>query len=125
ELARDLALERALGGHHEGVGVLVAPRRVLAVCLPVPGLEVDRARLRDEIAVVVVDPVPRERARPDELMLRRAVRADRECERRPGGRRLDADERPPAHPPRRGEPGTAAPSLDEADGVVLPLRVVA
>ena len=48
---------------HEGCRVLVAPGRVLAVGLAIPLLEVDQARLLGELPLVVVDPVPRERAR--------------------------------------------------------------
>ena len=57
----------------------------------VPLLEVDRARLFDQVAAVVVDPVARERARPDHLVLDRAVGANRQAERRPRGRSVRAE----------------------------------
>src|ERR1700693_4609618 len=63
ELARQLALEIGLDGADEGRRVRGAPRSVLLVRLAVPLLEVDHAALLDEVAVVVVDPVARERAR--------------------------------------------------------------
>ena len=56
---------------------------------------------------------------PIELVLGGSVGSDRERERRPGGGRLNADERPPGHPARSREPGAAADRLDEADRVAL------
>ena len=45
ELARELPFERALRRRHERLGLLVAPRRVLAVRLAIPGDEIDRPGL--------------------------------------------------------------------------------
>src|SRR2546423_1231062 len=72
---------------------------------------------------MVVDPVPGERARPDELMVRRAVGVDRQRKRRPRSRRVDPKKRLPSHPPRRGDPGAPAYGLDEANRVALHLRI--
>ena len=92
QLLRQLALERGLDGRHERRRILVAPRRVLVERLAEPLLEVDDAGLRHEVPVVVVDPVPRERAGADELALRRAVDVDRQLQRRPRRRRLPLHE---------------------------------
>src|SRR5439155_20768752 len=105
--------------------VLVPPRRPLAVRLAIPLAEVDRPGLLDEPARVVVDPVARERARSDELVLARAVGADREREGRPRGRAADAEERLAAHAPRRREAGAAAHGLHEPDGVLRHVGLVA
>ena len=69
ELARELPFERALRRRDERLGLLVAPRRVLAVRLAIPGLEVDRPGLGGEVPVLVIDPVARERARSHDLVL--------------------------------------------------------
>src|SRR6266508_4433906 len=114
EVAGELALECALGLGHERLRILVAPGRVLAVGLPVPGLEVDRSRLLDEAALAVVDPVAGKRARSHELMVGGAVGPNRERERRPRRRRVDPEERTALHPPRCWEAGAAAHGLDEA-----------
>src|SRR6478672_4868428 len=90
--------------------------------LPIPPLEVDRARLLHDLTSGVVDPMARKRAGSDHFVLRRAVRADRERERRPGGRRADPEERPASHRPRSGEAGATANGLDKADGVRTYLR---
>src|SRR5437870_1749465 len=80
--------------------VPVAPRRPLTVRFAVPALEVDRAGLLHGGALVVVDPVARERARADELVLGRAVGSDRQREGRPRRRAADAEERLAAHAAR-------------------------
>ena len=117
ELARELALEGALGRRDERIRLLGAPGRVVAVRLPIPLLEVDGARLLDKVPVVVVDPVPWERARADDLVEGRSVRSDRQREGGPGGRGLDAEERPAADPPRGREARPPSDRLDEAHGV--------
>ena len=83
EPTRELALEGALRLGDERLGVLVAPRGVLAVGLSVPGLEVDRPRFVREVSLLVIHPVPREGAGPDELVVGGAIRADRQRQRRP------------------------------------------
>src|SRR5262245_54156474 len=70
DLERELPLERRLDGSDDGGGILLAPRRVLLVCLAVPLVEVDRPALLDELPIAVEDPVSREGARADELVLR-------------------------------------------------------
>ena len=70
-----------------------APRRVPAERLPVPLLEVGETGLGRERARLVVDPVPRELARADQLEAARAVGVDRERERRPHERRAELHER--------------------------------
>ncbi len=117
DLARELALQRAFGLGHEGLRFLVAPGRVFAVRFPVPGLEVDCARLLDEPALPVVDPVTGKRACSDELVVGRAVRVDSQRERRPCGRGVDPEERPAGDPSRRRESGAAAYGLNEANRV--------
>src|SRR6478672_12637570 len=83
--------------------------------LPIPPFEVDRAVLLHDLTSGVVDPMTRKRAGSDHFVLRGAVRADRERERRPGGRRADPEERPASHRPRSGEAGATANGLDKAD----------
>src|SRR5205085_7059082 len=117
-LGRQPPLVLALGRGHDRGRVLLAPRRALAVRLAVPLAEIDRPGLLDEPARVVVDPVARERARSDQLVLARAVRADRERERRPGGGAAHAEERLAAHAPRRRKARAAADGLHEADRVL-------
>src|SRR5262249_3466976 len=94
ERRRQLAFERALRRRDERLRLRIAPRPVVAVRLARPGLEVDDAALLRERALGVIDPVPRERARPHYLVLDAAVRVERERERRPCRRRLDAEQRP-------------------------------
>ena len=86
--------------------------------------EVDRRRLLDERAVVVVDPVARERAGADELVARGAVGVDRQGERRPRDRRPELDERLVRDRPRRRQAHPAADGLDEARRRLADLRLV-
>ena len=123
ELARELPFERALRRRHERLGLLVAPRRVLAVRLAIPGLEVDRPGLGGEVPVLVIDPVARERARSHDLVLGGPVRADRQRERRPRRGGVDAEKRPAADSPRRREPRATADGLHEPDRVVSNFRL--
>ena len=118
---RQLALERRLGLGHERLGLLAAPGRVVAVRLAVPLLEVDRPRFLDELPVLVVDPVARERARSGQLVLGRAVGLDRERERRPGDRRADPHERLAAHASWRRGARASARRLLEAHPAVTDL----
>ena len=90
-VAGHLALQRGLDRGDERGRVLVAPRRVLAERVPVPLLEVGEARLRRELALAVVHPVPREGARARATSTRR-------------GRRRGSSARPSS---RRAAPGTA------------------
>src|SRR2546423_7108351 len=80
---RKLPLEVGLDRGGQGRRILLAPGRVLAVRLLVPLAEVDRPRLLDELAVIVVEPMTRERARALERVLGGAVGVDRQPERRP------------------------------------------
>src|SRR5437588_10608912 len=123
DLSRELPLEVALRRGHDRRRILFAPRSALAVRLAVPGLEVDRPGLLDELAAVVVNPVPRKGARADELVSGRAVRSNGEGERRPRRRAADPEERLPAHSPRRGEAGSTADRLHEAHRVRGGLRL--
>src|SRR5438093_8513875 len=123
DLSRELPLEVALCRSHDRRRVLVAPRSALAVGFAVPGLEVDRPGLVDELAAVVVDPMPRKGARADELVRGRAVSPNREGERRPRGRAVDAEERLAAHPARRRKAGPSADRLHEAHGILGCLRL--
>src|SRR5207247_7570673 len=66
---RELALELGLDRGRHRRRVLLATRRVRPVRLAVPALEVDRARLLDELAVVVVEPVARAGTRAGGLSL--------------------------------------------------------
>lgn len=79
--ARQPALERCLDGGHQRRGFLIPPRRVPAERVPPPAVEVDQPGLGDQLAPVVVDPVAREGARADDLMLARPVGVDREGQR--------------------------------------------
>ena len=65
QLRRQRGLERRLHRGHQRLGVLVAPRAVLAERLAVPVLEVGQARLVRELVVGVVDPVAWEPAGTD------------------------------------------------------------
>ncbi len=112
---RELALERGLDRGDERLGVLIAPRRVLAERVAVPLLEVGEADLGRELLLVVVHPVPRELARPEHLEARRAVGADGERERGPHRGRAELHERRVLHPPGRGEAGAPARGLHERD----------
>ena len=56
------ALEGGLDHRHERLGLLVAPRGVLAEGLAVPVLEVDEPGLGGKVALVVIDPVAGEPA---------------------------------------------------------------
>ena len=83
--------------------------------VPVPLLEVGEAGLLGELAGVVVDPVPGERARPRQVEARRAVDADRHAERRPDRRALELHERWVADAPRGRDRRAPARGLHEAD----------
>ena len=118
---RQLALERGLDGGDEDLGVLVAPGRVLAERAVGPLLEVDEAGLRQQLAVVVVDPVARERARAGEAGLDGAVGVHGQRERRPGERRVPLDERRAADLAGHRDAGAPARGLGEADPAVADL----
>src|SRR5215218_9352243 len=118
---RQPALQGRLGRHHQGRRVLVAPGGSLHLGLAEPAGEVDPARLGDQLAVVVVDPVPREGARPDDLVGRPAVGVDGQGQGRPGGRGDHLDERRAADAPRRRGAGPAPGRLHEPDPAVAQL----
>src|SRR5262249_56925713 len=92
---------------HEGRGVLVAPRRVVAEGVPGPVLEVGHAALRRQDAGAVVDPVSGERWGADEAAFAPAVGGEHELERRPRDRRLELDEGRTPYPPARRPPRAA------------------
>ena len=125
QIPRQLPLERGLRSRDDRRRLLVSPRRVVAVRLAVPRLEVDDAALPGENAFVVVDPMPRERARADELVLDAAVRVEGEAERRPRRRRVDAEPRPAFDRPGRREPCASADRLHEPGSVPRDLGLVA
>jgi hypothetical protein len=75
--------------------------------------EVDHAGLLHEPAFAVVDPVARERARPDELVARAAVGVDRQSEGRPSDRWPELDEWLVRHGPRRWQAHPTTDGLDE------------
>src|SRR3954463_16432131 len=123
ECPRQLALERALRLGDDGRRLLVAPGRVVAARLAVPLLEVDGPALLDHVTLAVVDPMTRERARTDQLVLDAAVGVQRECERRPRGGRLDPEQRPALDQPRCREARASADGLHEPHPVSGHLRV--
>src|SRR6185436_20794952 len=98
---RQLTLEVGLDRRRQRRRILLAPGRVLAMRGPVPLAEVDRPGLLDQLAVVVVEPMARERTRALERVLARAVGLDRQTERRPCRGGLDPEERLPFDAPRR------------------------
>src|SRR6185312_14062284 len=121
DAGRELALQGGLGLRDERLRIFVAPRRVLAVGLAVPVLEVDRSRLLGELALSVVDEVPGKRAGSYELVLRGTIRPDRERQGRPGRGRVDTHERTALDPPGGGKAGAAADGLDESNLVLANL----
>src|SRR5436190_22122851 len=86
-----------------------------------PFSEVDRARLLDEPALFVVDPVARERAGADELVAGRSVGVDGQPERGPGDRRPELDEGLVRYRARCREAHPAADGLDEPGRAVADL----
>src|SRR5256885_10784077 len=118
---RKLTLEVGLDRGRQGRRILLAPGRVFAVRLLVPLAEVDRPRLLRELAVIVVEPMTRERARALERVLGGAVGVDRQPERRPRRGGLDPEERFAADAPRRGHSHVAAGRLPELDPAVADL----
>src|SRR5207237_9570962 len=72
-----------------------------------------------ELPLTVVDPVTGERARSHELVIRGAVGADRQRERRPRGRGMNPEERFPLDSPWGREAGTAADRLKEPNRVAV------
>src|SRR5207244_3882267 len=82
---------------------------------PGPILEVGESGLLGELAGIVVDPVPGERARAGQVEARCAVDADIEAERRPHGRALQLHERGMADAPRGGDGRAPSRRLHEAD----------
>src|SRR5207248_11541038 len=80
-------------------------------------------RLCRKLTVVVVEPVPRERARTGELERRRAVGVDRERERGPHGRALELHERRMRDSSRRGNPRPSTGGLNEARRLRTPFGV--
>ena len=121
QLRRQGRLERRLDGGDQRLGVLVAPRAVLAERLAVPVLEVGEARLVRERVVGAVDPVPGEATGADQRVLRPSVGVQRQRQRRPHERSLPLHERAPTHPSRRRDPGATAARLDEPDPAVAAL----
>src|SRR5512134_3618830 len=89
-----------------------------------PGREVDEPGLLDEPPVLVVDPMPRERAGTRELVGRGAVGRDREFERRPRDRRPELDIRLAWDRPWCREAHPTADRLDESHRVRSDLRLV-
>ena len=75
--------------------------------------------------VVAVDPVPRERAGPDDLEVGGPVGADGEGQRRPHHRPRDLEVGPPPDPPGRRHARLAAGRLGEADHAVADLGLPA
>ena len=118
DAAGQLALQRGLHLADQRGRVLVAPWRVRAEGARVPVLEVDKARLQDQPAVVVVDPVAREGAGADDLVLGAAVGVQGQRQRRPRQRRRHLDERRVLDPARRRHAGASAAGLHEAHRVV-------
>ena len=122
QLRRQGRLERRLHGGHQRLGVLVAPRAVLAERLAVPVLEVGEARLVRERVVGAVDPMPGEPAGSDQSVLRSSVRVECQRQRGPHQRGLPLYEGAPAHPSWRRDAGATAAGLDEPDPAVSPFR---
>src|SRR5215207_2936803 len=120
---RQPPLQGRLGRHHQRRGVLVAPRGARPLGLPEPAVEVDPAGLGDQPALVVVDPVPREGAGPDDLVAGPAVGVDGEGQGRPGCRGDPLDEGRAADAPRRRCAGAAPGRLHEPDPAVADLRL--
>src|SRR5439155_15480087 len=118
---RELTLEVGLDRRRQGRRILLAPGRVLSVRRLVPLGEVDRPRLLHQLALVVVEPVARERTRALERMLGHAVRGDRQPKRRPRRGGLDPEERLAADAPRRRQAHVAARRLPELDPAVADL----
>ena len=121
ELRRQRRLERRLDGGHQRLGVLVTPRAVLAERLAVPVLEVGQPGLVRQRLVGVVDPMPGKRLAPTSACSDRPSAWIVNDKRRPDQRSLPLDERAPAHPPWRRDPGATAAGLDEADPAVAAL----
>ena len=121
QLIGERAFERGLDDGDEGLRLLVAPGRRLAEGLAVPVLEVDEPGLAREPAVLVVDPVTREPARPAQHPLGPSVGVHRETERGPGERRLPLDEGGPPHASWGGHAGAAAGGLGKAHPAFAPL----
>src|SRR4029079_10024160 len=71
---RPLPLQLGFDGRRDRLGVLAAPWCVRPEGVAVPLLEVGQPRLGCKVPVCVVDPVAWERAGPDELERRTAVR---------------------------------------------------
>src|SRR4029079_16085740 len=118
---RQLTLEVGLDRGRQRRRILFAPGGVLAVRGPVPLAEVDRPGLLDQLAVVVVEPMARERTCALERVLARAVGVDRQTERRPCRGGLDPEERLPFDAPRRRQSHVAAGRLLELDPAVADL----
>src|SRR4029453_15388956 len=110
--------------------ILSAPGHVRPERLAPPALEIPGAALLDELALVVVDPVARERARSCQRVLRRPVGVDDQLERRPGRGRGDLEERLAADAPRRRDAHPTTGALHELDpvrpafGLVLDQRIL-
>jgi hypothetical protein len=79
-----------------------------------PGVVVDEAGLGDELAAVVVDPVPGKGAGTGQLVLAGAVGVDGQGEGGPGHWSLDLDEWLVADPAGGGKPGPSARGLGKA-----------
>ena len=86
------ALEGRFHRRDDGRGVLGAPGRSIPEGVLEPLAEVDDAGLLGELALVVVDPVSRERARANELVARAAIGIDRQGKGRPGDGGPELDE---------------------------------
>ena len=125
QLGRQGPLEGALHRGHEGRGVLVAPRGVPAERLAVPVLEVGEPRLGRQVAVAVVEPVPREPAGPEDLELRWAVGVEGQAQGGPDQGGLPLDERLAADPAGGGESGASPGRLDEPHPAGAPPRAAA
>lgn len=75
---RQLPLEGGLDVSDQRWRVVVTPRCAFAEGSVEPGLRIDETALGDQLAGVVVNPVPGERAGPDHRRFRSAVGVDGE-----------------------------------------------
>src|SRR5439155_17287428 len=124
DLEGKLTLQSRFDGGDDRGRVLIAPRRVLLVRLPIPLVEVDRPALLGERAILVVDPVTRESAGTGELVLGPSIGVDRERKRGPGDRGVDLEVRLAAHASRRRHAGPTARGLRETHPPVRHLGVL-
>src|SRR5687768_12239670 len=111
-----------LGGANQGRGVVAAPWGPFAEGVVHPVVKVDEARLRDGMALVVVDPVPGEAAGSNQLLANGAISIHRQRQGRPGDRGRDLNEGGMRHAAGDRGAGSSPGRLGKADPTVSLFR---